>query len=689
MPARLRFPIAVALRAGAVFLSSAAAAWGEPAASETAPASGASEAGSTPAPAVSVSGTRPEPGKTTLAAEDARRIPGALGDPLRSVELLPGVVPVRSSTPLFFLRGAPPANTGLYVDDLRVPTLFHAGLGPSVVHPELLDRIDVFPGTAPARFGGVAGGVLSASLAAPPDEPHADATVRLVDASALVAAPFLDGRGTLTLAGRYGYPDFALGLISPSTRLEYADAQARVTWSFGPRDRASLLWLGSSDDYGATSASGPGTALTEIVASRFQLADLRYEHVLGGGGSLRLDAVAGTRTLGAAPLYAGDRSGGARVALEQQLSSTLSLRAGGSFGLDAYRLSPERGSKLLPIVPSSANPPPEDVTAGGYVEVSSRLAPDVELTPGARADLYRSSRSGTSSAPRDASRVGIDPRLVARARLADGLVWVGSIGVAHQFPVLRLGTAPASVASVPGFASRNARLQTTYHSSQGIEARLPWALFMTATVFVDTSTGLTDLTAECRAVGAPGSSVPARYDCADDAVRGSAHGLEVLLRRSLTRRLGGFVSYTLSRTTRDARFRSESGDTVARVPSEYDRPHVFNAAIGYDAGRRWTLGARVTAYSGQPYLPTIDGAAVPEYGARRLPAFFRADVRAEKRWPMGADGWVSLSLEVQNVTFAGDATGLQCKPSTRGALDTCSVQLARIVIPILGLEASI
>ena len=70
---------------------------------------------------------------------DVREMPGAFGDAFRAIDALPGVTPLVSGVPYFYMRGAPPNNAGYYVDGVRVPALFHLGLGQSVIHPGLID----------------------------------------------------------------------------------------------------------------------------------------------------------------------------------------------------------------------------------------------------------------------------------------------------------------------------------------------------------------------------------------------------------------------------------------------------------------------------------------------------------------------------------------------------------------------
>lgn len=135
---------------------------------------------------VEVRGMRHEIGETTLSATDVREMPGAFGDPFRAIEALPGVVPVVSGLPFFYIRGAPPNDNAYLVDGIRVPLLFHVGIGEGVIHPALIDHIDFYPGAAPAAYGGSAGAVINGQTRDPAATPHGEANVRLLDAGALV-----------------------------------------------------------------------------------------------------------------------------------------------------------------------------------------------------------------------------------------------------------------------------------------------------------------------------------------------------------------------------------------------------------------------------------------------------------------------------------------------------------------------
>ncbi len=70
---------------------------------------------------------RQELGSLHIPTSETRLIPGAFADPFRVVEVLPGVAPVLSGIPYFYVRGAPPGDVGYRIDNIPVPLLFHVG----------------------------------------------------------------------------------------------------------------------------------------------------------------------------------------------------------------------------------------------------------------------------------------------------------------------------------------------------------------------------------------------------------------------------------------------------------------------------------------------------------------------------------------------------------------------------------
>jgi hypothetical protein len=670
-----------------------------------------------PAPAaesplnVTVRGQRREIGQTTLSAADVREIPGAFGDPFRAVEALPSVIPVVSGLPFFYVRGAPPNDNGYYVDGVRVPFLFHVGIGEGVIHPALIDHVDFFPSTAPAAYGGAAGAVIAGQTRDPATAAHGEANLRLFDAGALVETPVDGGKGSFLLAGRYGYPGPILGAITSSVRLGYWDYQGRLTWRLTDRDTLGVFAFGSHDFLGtATTRNGQTGPIVEQLVSDFHRIDVRYDRALVDG-NLRFAATIGHdseggagESDGASPTMIADLSAAARIELDKELSSAVRVRVGADAHYDAYRFEQLPPTSDQVPVPSTADPPPTNVAAGIHADVVLRLGPRIELVPGLRADVFESSRSSASEGVHARTTVfTVDPRLSARVAITPSVAWLASAGIAHQYPALRVGPIPGLLLTVPGFPLGDTQLQRAVQASQGVEVALPAEVTLTANGFLSVWSGLTDLTASCLQIMPPtmppsGSGMPAPipYTCPDQQpVHGYAYGVELLARRPLSKRLTGWISYTLSRSKREEHFVTLSGgDALATVPSDYDRSHIMNAILAYDLGRHWRAGARFVFYTGAPYSDLAGNVPVPPYNNHRTPPFYRVDARLEKRWSMGKNRSVAFVLEGLNVTLSREvsAIGRSCigdQTSPGGAMTTqCTVgKIGPIALPSVGVEA--
>ncbi len=661
---------------------------------------------------VKVRGARPEAGQITMGGGEVRQMPGAFGDAFRAIESLPGVVPIASGLPFFFVRGAPPGNTGYYLDGVRVPLLYHLAFGPSVVHPGLIDHVDFFPGGFPAQYGRFSGGILSGATLPPATELHGEGNVRLFDAGALVESPIADGRGTVLVAGRYSYTSAVLSLIAPTVSLSYWDYQARASWKLSPKETVSVFAFGSYDFLGEVKKKDDGSSTTnQVFATQFHRVDLRYDRAIGTTGTMRVALTVGTDTSGADQGDAQDKLVGLRFEAENRVSRDVRVRGGADVMWDHYDVVDRHPSPNQPPADQSTNSlysPRNDVVFGAHADLVWRATSRVEVIPGLRADVFTSRRTGYPpphpsgidflTVPVGGAKAvpSMDPRLATRVTINPRVAWISTFGVSHQ--------PPSFVVPVPGIeiGGLDQGLQTSLQMSQGLEVHLPFEFTATPTLFLHDYIGLTDLTASCNNQGrSPTDTSIATESCIAQRVRGKAYGAELLVRRPLTKRLTGWVSYTLSRSTREAH---SLGDPAAiqSVPSEFDRTHVLSVIGAYDLGRSWRAGARFFYYTGRPYSNSRGEIPVAPFNSERLPSFYRIDVRIEKAWRIGKKGRIAFVVEGLNVTLNKEATDVSCtsmagnsgvtvspKGVPMGPLDKCTVQeIGPVTIPSIGLEGS-
>ncbi len=623
-------PLAARIRMEIVFHAPASA---EPEAPGVAPPvpTGPGAAPSPPAPPVAdevdVRGQRPAPGATSLGRAEVRQLPGAFGDPFRALDALPGVTPIVSGLPFFYVRGAPPGNIGYFLDGVRVPYLFHVGAGPSVIHPGMVDTVDLYPGGYPARFGRYAGGIVSAETTAPRTDLHGEGNIRLFDAGALVETGFDGGRGTALVAGRYSYTAAILSLIAKDTRLDYRDYEARATYDVTPDDRISLLTFGSYDLVAQTAAGIESV----LFASEFYRLDTRWDHRFGPKTKVRVAVTGGfdqTRIPGQ-PRNSQDTLGAVRFELTHLATDDVTFRAGGDATLD--RFTADTRPYADPDDPDTKRfnalfPPRDDVNFGTWADAKLVLGP-WEIVPGARVDIYNS--SGTTA-------IGVDPRIGSRLHVAKPVHVIHTFGIAHQ--------PPSFLIPIPGLAIGSLRggLQRSIQSSAGLEIDLPEATTATITAFDNVFQNMSDT------LGVQQGGDVLDRSLKEQRSLGSAIGGELYIKRKLTRRFGGYVSYTLSRSTRSV--------DREHFLSAFDRTHVANVAVAFDMGKLWRAGTRFTIYTGTPIVSPGGNGLIPpprSLSPARDPLFYRLDLRLEKRWNLNQakTTWLSFVAEVLNATL--------------------------------------
>jgi hypothetical protein len=209
---------------------------------------------------------------------------------------------------------------------------------------------------------------------------------------------------------------------------------------------------------------------------------------------------------------------------------------------------------------------------------------------------------------------------------------------------------------VPGTLKNG--LQTSFQTAAGAELTLPLDITATLTLFHNAFFDMSDTL---------GTTQGNPIETEDPRSLGESYGLELYAHRDLTKKLGGFVSYTLSRSTRSL--------GREHFLSAFDRTHVGSLALSYDLGRHWRAGSRLTFYTGIPKRSEIpSGLVQPDRSAHveREPGFYRLDARIEKRWLIGRTGWLAFVAEMMNATFNKETIGEN--------------EIGPVTIPSIGLE---
>jgi hypothetical protein len=570
--------------------------------------------------------------------------PGTLGDPLRTIESLPGVAAVAWPAPIYAIRGSNPGNTGYFLDQMEVPLLFHLALGPSVIHPSFFDSLSFYPGGYPAQYGRYVAGVVATETRAPAaDRMHASAEVRLYDAGALISAPLPDGNGAVAAAFRYSYTGALLSLLRNDVKLSYWDYQLRADRRVGAW-RLTLLAFGSGDDL---NYRVHGQAFGNEYKLQFHRLSLRARHALGNGQltlqlGLGYDHSLAPIVLNTYSITASADSILPRITWEQS-TEHWNLQAGSDGQLQWFWPT----TNVNEVGASDLGRDRVAVLMGAYAAASYRAGDRLTVTPGLRWDSY--TIGGTH-------RQHLGVRFSARL-LLDANTWLtGSGGTFSQAPSLGV-----QLPAAQNFGLSLYGLQTSWQGALGVGSNRVSGVELELTGYLQRYV-LTDLRDPTLIHPDPLA--------ADFLVRRDArsYGVEIMVRRPSSHRLNGWIAYTLSQNQR-----ALGGGVIG--PSDWDQRHILNAVAAYRIGF-YTLGARAHYNSGRPVL--VNGAQAETFV--RLPAFYQLDLRAERRFLFDAFALTAYA-EIVNATVTREVYQL-----TQGSDGDIRQQSLQVFLPSLGLR---
>ena len=590
--------------------------------------------------------------ETSLQAAEVQRIPGSLGDTLKVVQNLPGVARPPFNGGALIIRGTSPDESGVFLDGLNLPLLYHFGGLTSVYNSELLASVDYFPGNFSAFYGGVIGGVVDVQSRSPKrDGFHGVVSISLLESSAVLEGPLTDSL-SFSIGARRSYVDLVLAALPAIGGLteapKYYDAQLKLEWRPSRHHTVTLLALTSDDRFGLL-FSRPSDADLNISGSlnlhtgfnQLRLRDVyqsgawRVDSQLLGGTQLLKFGIGPARDL---ELDIADFT--ARSTVEYVLRPELTLASGLEIEFSRARVI----AHLAAIRqegqprPSSASPVFADnslyniYTPAVWVEARWHPVPRLLIVPGLRSDTFIITHQATP-------RRDLGPRLAVRYALTEPLTLKAGVGLYHAPP---LNSQPTK-----SFGNPDLLTERSLQYTAGVEWTPLNLVSLSSEVFYnDIARYIVPTSAT---VVRDGAVVPLRLG--NDGV-GRVYGLELLLRRQVGGRFFGWVAYTLSRSER----RDTAGSPWRRF--DYDQTHVLTAIGSYKLGRGWEVGARFRYATGNPYTP-VTGAVrdenldifLPTYGgvnSARLPSFNQLDIRVDKTFVFNA--WMlDLFLDVENV----------------------------------------
>ncbi|MDX8390575.1 MAG: TonB-dependent receptor [Mariprofundaceae bacterium] len=611
--------------------------------------------------------------KVVLSRLELRKAPGSMGDPIKVLQSLPGVVSAGGSgSGQVYMRGSDSQESIYQVNNLPVSYLYHWGGMNSVINPVLVSDFNVFLGGFPVEYGDFLGGAVDIKLRPPKkDRFHGSLHLGTYESSFLVEGPLgeADGDNSFYLAGRRSYIDL---VFSPDTFANIAGNDTDNTFILLPqfndmqalyrhdtsRGYLDIQYLSASDkmemilnDAAITDPEAAGDLRIDVSSQtlgvnwKHQWSDLLNQHVTLGVTDSSEKFQIGSDSAGD-PYFTDleKREYFIRPTWQWQQSHHLAM-----FGLDA-------GWMDLPLELYISAPPSNVApTPGGFTSESKyRVKHDLTAAStspfikyqyawdnGIKASLglrYTSLWVDQGEGARRVSMQGFSPRLSLEYQITESTLLLMRWGDYFQMP--------QGWQILDGFANPRLQFTRAEHRIVGVEHQLSHAWRIKAEAY---HKPMSDLV-----VSIDGASPPDNYL---NEGAGLAYGIDLFLKRKYKDRKMGWISYSWAR--------SERTNLQTGVTSSFagDQPHTLTAVWGQPFSGSWSdweWGVKVQLHSGLPYTPVTGRVQEPDtgrwlpvyaaYNSGRLPVYGKLDLRLSKE--VRYNTWtMSYIFDIQNISM--------------------------------------
>ena len=583
------------------------------------------------------------PAQMTLGSADIQNLRNLLtNDPMRAIQVLPGVTTNDDFSSEFAVRGSPFSRMNFTIDGVPASFLLHTvqhiegGGSIAMLNGDILDGITLLNGSYPQRYGNRLGAELDFQMR---EGSRERAQLRFgvsgTDASVVAEGPIGGTKsGSWLFSARKSYLELLLKQIDDENDFGFGftDVQSKMVFDLSPRHRFDVGFVAgrsrldqetTPDEINEVQDGRNSAELVEagwrfsasrsfLVTQRLAFAANQFSNTNPAGVDLargdgqdatwRADLVAG-------PYKSVNFEAGAQV-LWQQRASTESV-------FDRSRVEPT----IEQSYDASAT------IASAYGQIRWSPWPRLTLTPGARVD--RSSYWGTTGSP----WVLIESRLSSSLRLRAGA------GIYRQFPGFEESY---------GFrAGSDLVPERAVHVDVGLEQMIGSSTRFQVTLYNRDEKDVLRLpNSELRVVN--GRLIPPSSTSEwTNALDGYARGVELLVQRRSTTGVSGWLSYSLGFNRYHDTTTDESFD------GDYDHRHTFNAYALYRVSSKFSLAGKLRAATNVPavgYWEEREGAyyVSTTRNELRLPPYARLDLRLNRTFNRPSSR-ITLFVEFMNV----------------------------------------
>ncbi len=569
---------------------------------------------------------------TTVQTKSVKHLPTIAGetDLIKIMQLLPGVSGGGEGSTSLFVRGGDADQNLVLLDEATVYNLGHLFGFFSVFNTDAISQLTMVKGAFPSNYGGRLSSILDVRMKdGNTNKFHGSGGVGLLSSRLMLEGPIVKDKLTFLIAGRRTYIDKVFATIKYNLPYYFYDINAKLNYKFSDKDRLYYSFYMGRD-------------VLDIDESKFNKNNKDDSTNTNDGSGLNFGFTLGnmTHTLRWNHIYNSKLFSNLSVIL-----TDFDYKISGVLDNNTLHINSkifDMGVKMdFDYFRNNKN----HIKYGGSY-ISHNFEPNIINTSGEIASLLKSNRGDAMYTHEFALYALNDFEISPSFRLNYGLRFSG-VGVVGK---LYAGLEPRLALRYlyndnNSFKISYSRMKQYMHRVASSTIALPTDLWYPVTKNVkpqiadQIAAGYNHLfvkrniTFEVEVFYKKmqnlieyreGANLILNNHYEDELLAGSgnAYGAEFLLRKERGR-LNGWISYTLSKSTR----RFDELNKGKTFPAKYDRRHNISIVLNYEISKRWLLsavwvyqtGSKFTAQIGQYLMPnsTMTGVdIVPIYTDR-------------------------------------------------------------------------
>jgi hypothetical protein len=214
----------------------------------------------------------------------SKQLPSNFGetDIVKTLQLLPGVVPSSESKSNLIVRGGSTDQNLVLVDDVPLYSIGHFADIISVFNEDAISHVNFYKNSFPARLGGRLSSILDIRTRDGNSKEYAGGfSVGLLSTKATIEGPIVKDKSSFILSGRKSYVGYIMSLMDLNTNYGFYDVNLKINSKIKERGRIYLNLYSGLDNIGYKfDGADANTNTTNDLSWGNSLASLRYTHHL-------------------------------------------------------------------------------------------------------------------------------------------------------------------------------------------------------------------------------------------------------------------------------------------------------------------------------------------------------------------------------------------------------------------------